>query len=543
MIRPATWLAETAMLSHGWRRFVILLVAGAVAGLSVPPLFILPALFVAMPVWVWALDGAERRRKWWQRLFGPAFAIGFAFGWGYFLVAFHWLGAAFFVDGGWVLGAMPFAIAALAALIALFWGLASSLAHLFWSHGSARIVTLASFVALAEFARGHVLSGFPFDLLGYALTGTDEMMQLASVIGIYGLTFLAPLLAMTPALIWPADDRPLSRRLAPFFLALAVIAGQLGYGWNRLSGIFPSERQDVAFRLVQPMVYEHADFGNVDPVALVDRLVMLSDMRMDPNDQGLADITHLVWPESSLPFFLETYPEALARIARMLPEGAMLLAGVPRQVFGLEDEKPQGPPYNSLVAIDSEGEIVASYDKSHLVPFGEFLPFQDFFSRLGIQQFVPGAEGWSHGDVRRRLMALPGAPAMLVLICYEVLFSGDLGDVGNAQYILNITNDAWFDGSIGPAQHAHHARLRAVEEGMSLIRAANTGLTFATDPLGRVTEQLAPGQMAALDVRPHQRLAPTIFAQVRHYPFAIALIAGIVIGFVASQRGRRRLPD
>ncbi len=543
MIKPVTWLAETTMLSHGWQRFCILLVAGAVAGLSVPPFFVLPALFVAMPFWVWALDGAERKRNWLRRIFGPAFTIGFAFGWGYFLVAFHWLGAAFFVDGGFMLALMPFAIAALAALIAVFWGLASALAHLFWSHGAARIVTLSSFLAVAEFARGHVLTGFPFDLLGYALTGTDELMQLASVIGVYGLTFLAPLLAMTPALIWPADDRPMSRRLFPFFLALAVIAGQLAYGWNRLSGTVSTERQDVAMRLVQPMVYEHADFGNVDPVALIDRLLMLSDMRMDPTDQGLADITHLVWPESSVPFFLETYPDALARIARMLPENATLLAGVPRQIFGLDGEAPRGAPYNSLVAINTDGEIIASYDKSHLVPFGEYLPFQDILSRVGIKQFVPGADGWSHGDARRRLMELPGTPAFLALICYEVLFSGDLGDTANAQFILNVTNDAWFDGSIGPAQHAHHARLRAVEEGMSLLRAANTGLTFATDPLGRVTAQLVPGQMAALDVRPHQRLAPTIFAQLRHYPLAIAIIAGILIGFVASRRGRRKLPE
>lgn len=534
-----TWLAETAMLSHGWRRFVLLLLAGALAGLSVPPFFVLPALFLAMPVWVWALDGAERQRGW-RRLFGPAFSIGFAFGLGYFLVAFHWLGAAFFVDGGWVLGAMPFAILGLSALIAVFWGLASALAHLSWSHGWLRILTLASWLAAAEFARGHLFSGFPFDLLGYSLTGTDEMMQLASVIGVYGLTFLAPLLAMTPALVWPADGRPLTQRLAPVFLALLVVAAQLGYGWNRLSGTVSTERQDMALRLVQPLVLEHADFGNVDPVALIDRLLMLSDMRMDPNDQGLSDITHLVWPESSLPFFLETYPDALARIARLLPEQATLLAGVPRRPYELGAAAEAEPPYNSVVAINTDGEVVASYDKAHLVPFGEYLPFADFFARLGIKQFVPGADGWSPGDVRRRLMSLPAAPAPLVLVCYEIIFSGDLGDVAGAQFLLNVTNDAWFDGSVGPAQHAHHARLRAVEEGMSLVRAANTGLTFATDPLGRITAQLAPGEMAALDVRPHQRLESTVFQSVRHWPFLIAVVAGILAGFVASRGGRKR---
>ena len=537
-----TWLAETTMLSHGWRRFVLLLLAGAIAGLSVPPFFILPALFVAMPIWVWALDGAERLRGW-RRLFGPAFSIGFAFGLGYFLVALHWLGAAFFIDGGWVLAAMPVAIVALAALIALFWGLASALAHLSWSHGWVRILTLAAWLTAAEFARGHVFTGFPFDLLGYSLTGTDEMMQLASVIGVYGLTFLAPLLAMTPALVWPADNRGWSQRLAPVFLALLVIAGQLGYGWNRLSGTVSTERQDMALRLVQPLVYEHADFGNVDPVALIDRLLMLSDMRMNPNDQGIDDITHLVWPESSLPFFLETYPEALARIARLLPEQASLLAGVPRRPFVPGPQENTAPPHNSVVAIDTEGEVVASYDKSHLVPFGEYLPFAEFFAQLGIKQFVPGADGWSPGDVKRRLMNLPAAPAPLVLVCYEIIFSGDLGDTAGAQFLLNLTNDAWFDGSVGPAQHAHHARLRAVEEGMSLVRAANTGLTFATDPLGRVTAALAPGEMAVLDVRPHERLAGTVFQSVRHWPVLIAVLAGILAGFIASRRGRRRRPE
>jgi apolipoprotein N-acyltransferase len=534
-----TWLAETAMLSHGWRRFLLLLLAGAVAGLSVPPFFILPALFLAMPVWVWALDGAEKGRGL-RRLFGPAFSIGFAFGWGYFLVAFHWLGAAFFVDGGWFLGAMPFAVAALAALIALFWGLASAMAHLFWSHGWTRILTLAAWLAALEFIRGHVFTGFPFDLLGYSLTGTDEMMQLASVIGVYGLTFLAPLLAAVPALVWPADERSWSRRLAPLFLVLLVIAAQLGYGWNRLGGTIASERQDMALRLVQPLVYEHADFGNVDPVALVDRLLMLSDMRMDPTDQGLGDITHLVWPESSLPFFLETYPDALARVARLLPDQTTLIAGVPRLPYALDGSSTGEPPFNSVVAIDTEGEVVASYDKSHLVPFGEYLPYAGFFRQLGITQFVPGADGWSAGDARRRLMNLPGAPAALVLVCYEIIFSGDLGETADAQFLLNLTNDAWFDRSIGPAQHAHHARLRAVEEGMSLVRAANTGLTFATDPVGRITAALAPGQMAALDIRPHQKLDGTIFSRLRHWPFLIAVLAGMLVGVVSARRTRRR---
>ena len=211
------------MLSHGWRRFLLLVAAGAIAALSVPPLFVLPALFVGLPIWVWCLDGAERHRGL-RAFFSPAFGIGFAFGLGYFAVALHWIGAALLQEGGWFIVLMPFAVLALAAVLALFWAVASALAHLLWSGGALRIVTLATFLSAAEFARGHLFSGFPFDLLGYALTANDEMLQLASVVGVYGLTLLAALLAMTPALIWPADERGLVRRLTPFFLAVAAIA-------------------------------------------------------------------------------------------------------------------------------------------------------------------------------------------------------------------------------------------------------------------------------------------------------------------------------
>ena len=222
----------------------------------------------------------------------------------------------------------------------------------------------------------------------------------------------------------------------------------------------------------------------------------------------------------------------------MLPETTMLLAGAPRQQYEPGGSETSGPPYNSVLAIDSNGEVVASYDKAHLVPFGEFLPFADFFRSLGIKQFVPGAEGWAHGDARRRVMTLPATPPLLALICYEILFSGDLGDTANAQFLFNITNDAWFDGSIGPAQHAHHARVRAVEEGMSLVRAANSGLTFATDPLGRITAELAPQQMAALDVRPHERLSGTMFSQLRYWPLLIVLVAGLAVSVLISRRER-----
>jgi len=528
-----TWIAESAMLSYGWRRFLLLFLAGAVAATSMPPLFFVPALFLAMPILVWCLDGAEKMRGW-RKFFSPAFGIGFAFGLGYFAFALHWLGAAFLQEGGFYLVLMPFAILGLAAILALFWAVATAVAHLMWSGGALRVLGLAGALSIAEYARGHLFSGFPFDLLGYALTANDEMMQLASVIGVYGLTFLAALTSMTIALIWPADERGLVRRLVPFFLAVGVIAGQIGYGNWRLQNTEVTQRDDMRVRLAQPMILDHADWSGSTPAEVMDRLISLSE-----SGTGLTGITHLVWPESVFPFFLQDYPDALARIARMLPPETTLLTGAPRAP--LADELAQdveNPGYNSILTINTDGEIIGSYDKSHLVPFGEYLPFAGFWEQFGIRQFVPGTNGWAAGD-GRRLQEIAGTPAFLALVCYEAVFPNDIGDPSRAEFILNITNDAWFDGSIGPAQHAHHARLRSVETGLPMLRASNTGTTIVTDPLGRISARLEEQQVAVIDVVPHHRLeAATLFTTLGDWPFWAASVLSLLLGWVGFRRER-----
>jgi apolipoprotein N-acyltransferase len=522
--QPITRLAEFCMLSYGWRRAAVLFGAGGMAGLSTSPLFILPALFAGLAVLVWCLDGAESATGW-QRLLGPAFSIGFFFGLGYFIVSIHWLGYAFFVDGGgWVVWLMPFALLGLAALLALFWGAGTSLAYVFWSAGPSRLLALAASLTAAEWARGHWFTGFPFDLVGYALTANEQMLQLASAIGIYGLTFMAILVAATPALIWPADGRNLTARLVPFFAALMVIAAQIGYGQVRLQSIETAPRDDMRLRLVQPVIRQTQQWMPGAQEIMLDRMLALSAAQTGPNDPGLIGITHLVWPESAITFYFSDYPEALAQIARSLPSDTLLLTGGPREDFSIGAASGIGPVFNSILAIDSDGEIVSSYDKTHLVPFGEYLPFGELFGMAGIQQFVPGATGWLAGE-QRRLFSARGTPRFLPLICYEAVFSGDVNPTGEQPaFILNLTNDGWYEGSLGPAKHFHHARLRAVEEGVSLVRAANTGVTALVDPLGRIVSRLAESEIGVLDVAPPLPLDATPFRTLRYWPLLLVEI-------------------
>ncbi len=531
--------ANSILLAHGWRRRLVMVLAGAIAGLSVPPLFVLPALFVGFTLLVWALDGAETGSGW-RRVFGAPFAIGFWFGLGYFTVAIHWIGAAFFAEGGWIPALAPLAVLFLGAVLALFWGFATALAHLLWSETGFRVVVLAAAFALFEFARGHLFTGFPFDLLGYSLTANPEMMQAASLFGVYGLSFVAPLIAATPALIWPGLDRPLGQRLAPFFAGLVFLAAQLGFGMWRLAETEITQRDDMRVRLVQPNIDESAEWQAGSGAFVFNRLVTLSEAATGPDTPGLTAATHLIWPESAFPFYLSLNPEALARIARLLPPGTLLLTGAPR----LDPEDLTGrTAHNAILAINADGEIVSSYYKSHLVPFGEYLPFKEFFAQFGITQFVPGNDGWTPGGPRR-LMMPPATPVFLPLICYEAVFSGDLGPVAEAQFLLNLTNDGWFAGSIGKAQHFHHVRLRSVEEGKPMIRLANTGLSAVIDPLGRLSAVMKPDEAGVLDTVPPRPIAPTLFSVWRHLPlYALILLvfAGAGLGRIKRKRGDKRL--
>lgn len=539
-----TALAEFAMLSHGWRRALLLIVAGAIAGLSAAPLFILPALFLALPVLVWALDGAERGRGLLHAVFGPAFRIGLFFGFGYFAASLHWIGAAFFVDGGWLLAAMPFAVAGLALILAVFWGLGTALAFVFWSSGAGRIFALAVGLTLAELARGFLFTGFPFNLLGYALTANVEMMQAASLVGVYGLTFVAVLLAATPALVWPGAERTMVARVLPLFVALGVIAAQVGWGNYRVNQTETAPFEDMVMRIVQPVIPQDVKWQTFAREETIVRLLDLSTMQTSPDDLGLDDVTHLVWPEAAIPFFLSDEPELLARIARELPDDIWLLTGAPREAYGTNGEIVVGAkPYNSILAFNGAGEVVTSYDKTHLVPFGEYLPFDDLLRSVGFSQLVQGSDGWAAG-AERRLMSLPGSPSFLPLICYEIVFPGALGaPVDEAEFILVVTNDAWFDGSIGPGQHFHHARVRAVEEGKSMVRAANSGISAIVDPLGRIDVMLAEQQVGAIKGTPAQPLDTTLYAQVRNWPLIGMLTFGAVLALPGWIRRRQKRDD
>ena len=271
-----------------------------------------------------------------------------------------------------------------------------------------------------------------------------------------------------------------------------VLAAMGGYGLARLSAHPTTYVSGVKLRIMQPDLQQDQKFNYNAKEAVMRRYLRLSNRATGPGSKGVHDITHLIWPEAAFPFFLTREPDAMAEIAALLKPHTELITGAIRAA-------PESTPghvraYNSVYVIDPDGSIRGIYDKVHLVPFGEYLPFQAFLEKLGLQQLTKQAGGFLAGQ-RRRLMDVPGAPKMLPLICYEAIFPGAAVPRDERPgWIVNVTNDGWFGISTGPHQHFQQARVLAIAEGLPLVRAANTGISGVIDPVGRVIKSLPLGR-------------------------------------------------
>jgi apolipoprotein N-acyltransferase len=520
--------AKPVILASGWRRALMAFAAGAASTLALAPINLWPVMFVTFPPLVWFLDSVGAAR--WGGS-AAAFAIGWWFGFGYFLAGLYWIGSAFLVDAktfGWLL---PFAVTLLPAGLAVFTGAGFVAARLLWTSGRFRILTLAAALSSAEWLRGHMFTGFPWNAFGYALTTPLPLAESVAIFGVWGLTFVAVAVFAAPA-VWADNAR---RSVMPIALAVCVLATLAAYGALRLAS-HPTETVDgVHLRIMQPNIPQDERFSYAAKSQIMNRYIVMSKNAgveaADGPPGSLGNITHLIWPESAFPFFLTHEPDALGMIADMLPAGTTLITGAARPA---EPASGRGKTraYNSVYVIDHSGTILASYDKLHLVPFGEYLPFEDFLERAGLTQLTSVPGGFLPGGQRRR-MALPGAPDMLPLICYEVIFPGEAVPKGERPgWILNLTNDAWFGISVGPYQHFQQTRVRAIEEGLPVIRAANSGISGVIDPLGRVMASLPLGHDGVLDSPLPRSAEITIYARIGDLLFIIAVVGTTIVSLL-----------
>lgn len=458
--------------------FRVKLLAAFAAGLvmvpAMPPYGLWPLLFIGFGVFYVLLAPLSGWR---------AFFAGWAFGFGYFAYGLYWIANALLVPGNDYAWVYPFAIAGLPALLACFTALAAWGARRYGgdaAHWTGYVIFCCAF-GLMEWARGYVFTGYPWNLYGYAWASFLPVAQVVAVGGIYMLTLLTILWAALPAYALMAR----SGRL--------LLLGLVGFGVIVAAGAVRMElnptvlRDDIVVRAVQPNIAQEDKWNPRKSVQNFERHLLLSQASATNADKT----TILIWPETAMPFYILNDPSSRAALKMILDDYELpvyLFAGLLRSELPPGARAEDAQYYNSLVVLNREADLLGVYDKARLVPFGEYIPFQKFLPFGPFAHFA----GFEAGD-GPRTMGVQSLPSFSPLICYEIIFPGGAVDRDGArpEWLVNITNDAWYGDSMGPRQHFTMAVFRAIEQGLPAVRAANTGISGVIDPLGRVIHRAA----------------------------------------------------
>ena len=504
-------------------RIVLAFWAGWVASLALPPIGLMVAQFPAFSLVILLLQRAKT--PW------GGFGLCWAYAFGFHLFGLSWIGEAFLVDAASFAWMRPFAVSGLPAGLALITGLAG-LAFVWvrraWPGGLlSDILLFAALFIMSEWLRGHILTGFPWNLPVHGWGAADAVLQGVAWIGPYGVSLAVVLAggALLPVMrpgSWMLRTGRALVLLAPL-LAIAVA------GTVRLAAA-PEDMPTVPgvkLRLVQPNIPQKDKWRPDLKAAHFEKHLALS------RGAAAAGVTQIIWPEAATAFLAEESFDALARIGAVTPPGGSTILGTPRRSASLDGS---GLAYtNSVIAVSPDGRVSATYDKHHLVPFGEYIPLKNW---LPIDRLAPGHGNFQEGP-GPQMVLVAGAPAFSPMICYEAIFPGEVIDSEQRpDWLLNLTNDAWFGTSAGPHQHLAMARLRSIEEGLSLVRVASTGISAVIDPYGRIREQLGSGVEDFVDVKLPVALATNFYTIRKDGTAGLLILLTLLIATATAWRSR-----
>jgi apolipoprotein N-acyltransferase len=503
---------------QGWRVHVLAVCAGAFGVLGQAPFHLWPASLISLVILVWLLDGAFANKR--PLRAGAARAFFFAFG--QFMAGLYWIGAAFISRGPEYIPFMPFALVLLMAGLALIWALAGAVVLRFWTKDARRIAVFALGFFAAEWVRGHAFTGFPWNLPGMVWTPGGAISQSASLMGVWGLSLLTLFVFAAPAAL-VGVTRAHWRAVLPSLAGGVAFLGFFIFGVLHLGSAQNEVQENVRLRVVQAKIDQREKWKPENREAVLDHYLRLSTA--SPLDQ----VSHVIWPEGALPTLLLEDGPALDRIAAIFRDGPALLTGITRRERG---DAGKVLYRNSLIALsfaDAQPRVETVYDKHHLVPFGEYMPLAGLFSALGIKGLINFDDGFTPGPAPSS-MEIDNLPVFSPQICYEIAYSRFTPkDDGRPDWILNISNDAWFGPTTGPYQHLDHARFRAIEEGVPVVRSVSSGIAGIIDPYGRMVLQLGRNADRAGDENLPKSLPITPFR--RHGSAILFILAGAIFSF------------
>ena len=380
----------------------------------------------------------------------------------------------------------------LAGGMAIYWGLAAVVAKRLGGRGLPLVLAFAASIATVEWLRGHLFTGFPWAAPGLVADGMGAVAQSASLVGMTGLTLMIVLWASLPYTLLGRTSMAARAIVMVLFLLLPLA---WGHGAYRLSVATDAMVPGVALRIVQPNISQEQKWRQENARGIFEQLKDLSAASTPERPEGIGGVTHLFWPESAVPFLIDESPVATSELKPLLGGRTVLVTGSIRR----EGEGEESDAFNSIIVFDGTAQVAARYDKWRLVPGGEFLPLAWLLEPLGFQKVVRTPGSFTSGSGPRTI-ALPGAPDAGFLVCYEVVFPDKLVDPAHRPgFIVNVTNDGWFGRSTGPYQHVAQARMRSIEQGLPLVRAANTGVSAVIDSYGRYLHQLPLMEAGVID--------------------------------------------
>lgn len=486
---------------------------GALMSLAFAPSDLFPLLFLTIPLMIALVDRASSGRE--------AFSFGWWTGFGLFVVGLNWIGNSFTQQDAVPAALAPFAVLALAAVMAVYIGALFLIARKLWLRGMMRVLLFAVLWTLFEIMRGVLFTGFPWNLVGAAWAEWLWVAQSAHWITVYGLSFVTVIVCGAFAcLLDRGHPAAQAARVGVPLLALAVMAGA---GYQRLDEARTHYHLGISLRIVQANIPQREKWVSYLIEDHFDKHMSLS-RASDP--EGKANgVRLLIWPETAVQ--RENFDREGSihrwRMSKLLEYGSFAITGAPR--YRRVDGKYRY--YNSLFVINSDADLYARYDKVHLVPFGEYLPFSDVLSQIGLSQLVPGA-GFTPG-LRNQTIRLPGMPGFSPLICYEAIFPGAVIDpTDRPEWLLNISNDAWFGYSSGPYQHLALSRMRAIEEGLPMVRSTPTGVSAVIDGLGRTLSSMPIGRSGIMD-SPLPKPVDAPFMQTRMKIFLLTVLCVVLL--------------
>ena len=483
--------------------------AGAFAVLAMPPIGFFPILLFCLPVFY--ILGCER---------APTLRSGFmrawAFGAGYFIFGLYWISYALFVDFEKFKWVLPFSLMIGPAAFALLYGLIPPFAHIFKKlRCHPALAFVISFSAI-EYVRGHVLTGFPWNLIGYSWDHVLPLMQISAWIGIYGLTALTIFWSLTPMFWRQRTLRVLS--ITSFMLCLF-------YGLI----VTQAEVKNTPhlIRIVQASIPQDMKWDGDAEWRNLEKHITLSKQATENGDK----ITAVIWPETAVTTDMQLFPEVARYIGSQLPPDSIGLLGNLRFTLNTTKSAPE-KYFNSLSVLNKKGDVLATYDKHHLVPFGEYIPFRDKIKLTPLALVVSGFGDFTAGTGARTIRPVTGFPAFSPLICYEVIFPAHSLDPNDRpEWLVNVTNDAWYGHTAGPYQHLSISRVRAIETGLPLARAANNGISAMIDPYGRVLKSLPLDAVDVIDAKLPAALSAPLYQRIGDLAVLIILLAFLALGY------------